>query len=135
MSAIPVGGDQPVRPVLKVVKGRRSLPRLAMVPWLAYTILLGAAFLGLVYSQTSLNERAMDLDAVRDAVAVASSEQDALRLEIARLQAPDRIVSQAVELGMRRPDVALRTLAADVTPSTVAPLAEDPGRRYVEAAP
>ncbi len=135
MSAIPVGGDQPVRPVLKVVKGRRSLPRFAMVPWLAYTILLGAAFLGLVYSQTSLNQRAMELDAVRDAVAVAAAEQDALRLEIARLQAPDRIVSQAIGLGMHLPDVALRTVVADVTPSTATLPAEEPGPRHVEAAP
>lgn len=133
MSAIPVGGDQPVRPVLRVVKGRRSLPRLAMVPWIAYTILLGAAFLGLVYSQTSLNQRAMELDAVHDAVVVASAEQDALRLEIARLQAPDRIVSQAVELGMERPAVALRTVTADVT-TTMLPV-EGPGPRYIEAAP
>jgi cell division protein FtsL len=112
MSAVPVGG-QVVRPGLKVVRGRRRLPRFAMVPWLAYTMLLALAFLALVYSQTSLNNRAVELDAVRAEVVEAARVGEGLKLEIARLQAPDRVVAKAAELGMRLPDVPLRTLTAE----------------------
>jgi len=84
-----------------------------MVPWLAYTMLLALAFLALVYSQTSLNNRAVELDAVRAEAVEAARVGEGLKLEIARLQAPDRVVAKAAELGMRLPDVPLRTLTAD----------------------
>lgn len=109
MSAIPVraGGS---RPRLAVVRGVRGLPRLALAPWLLYTALLALAFLGLVYSQSSLNSRAMELAEVQTQTRAAEAQRDALRLEVARLSSPDRVITRAEELGMTLPDVPLRTL-------------------------
>lgn len=115
MSAVPVG-ERSARPRLAVVKGRRRLPRLAMAPWLLYTAMLALAFIGLVYAQSSLNTRAMELDTLTEQRVEAELEGDALRIEIARLSAPDRIVGRAEELGMELPEVPLRTLLVDDLP-------------------
>lgn len=114
MSVVPAPSQKPA-PRLAVVRGRRvALPRMAMAPWLLYTGLLALAFLGLVYAQSSLNTRAMELDAIRSQVVVADAEGDAIRLEIARLSSPDRVIGRAEEMGMQLPDVPLRTILVDV---------------------
>ena len=120
MSVVPAPTQKPA-PRLAVVRGRRvALPRMAMAPWLLYTGLLALAFLGLVYAQSSLNTRAMELDAIRSQVVVADAEGDAIRLEIARLSSPDRVIGRAEEMGMHLPDVPLRTILVDVpAPSRV----------------
>ncbi len=101
-------------PRLAIVRGRKvALPRMAMAPWLLYTGLLALAFLGLVYAQTSLNTKAMELDGIRAQVVVAEAEGDAVRLEIARLSSPDRVIGRAEEMGMHLPDVPLRTILVD----------------------
>ena len=113
MSTVPAPRQRPA-PRLAVVRGRRVvLPRVAMAPWLLYTGLLALAFLGLAYAQTSLNATAMELDDLRAETVVARAEGDALRLEIARLSSPDRVIGRAEELGMQLPDVPLRTLLVD----------------------
>lgn len=112
MSAVPHPRSEG-RPRLAVVRGRRRLPRFALAPWLIYTVLLAVAFLGIIYGQSSLNTRAMELTDLRAQVAAAEAEGQALRLEIARLSAPDRIVTRAEELGLVIPDTALRTLLVD----------------------
>ena len=113
MSAVPAPSRKPA-PRLAVVRGRRvALPRLAMAPWLLYTGLLALAFIGLVYAQTSLNATAMELDELRAQTVVAQAEGDALRLEIARLSSPDRVIGRAEELGKQLPDVPLRELRVD----------------------
>ncbi len=112
MSAIPLRSARS-RPRLAVVRGVRGLPRIALAPWLLYTALLALAFLGLVYSQSSLNTKAMELTAIQAQTHQAEAQRDALRLEVARLSSPDRIISRAEELGMTLPDVPLRTLLVE----------------------
>lgn len=113
------------RPRLAVVRGRRRLPRLALAPWIIYTTLLAVAFLGIIYGQSSLNTRAMELTELRAQVAAAEADGHALRLEIARLSAPDRIVTRAEELGLVIPDMALRTLLVD-DPALAPTMTADP---------
>jgi cell division protein FtsL len=112
MSAVPVRSAG-TRPRLAVVRGARRLPRIALAPWLLYTALLALAFLGLVYSQSSLNTKAIELSQIQAQTRVAEAQRDALRLEVARLAAPDRVITRAEELGMTLPDVPLRTLLVD----------------------
>ncbi len=112
MSAIPVRSAG-ARPRLAVVRGVRGLPRIALAPWLLYTALLALAFLGLVYSQSSLNTKSIELTGIQAQTRVAEAQRDALRLEVARLAAPDRVITRAEELGMTLSDVPLRTLLVD----------------------
>jgi cell division protein FtsL len=112
MSAIPVRSAGS-RPRLAVVRGVRSIPRIALAPWLLYTALLALAFLGLVYSQSSLNTKSMELAQIQAETRVVAAQRDALRLEVARLSSPDRVITRAEELGMTLPDVPLRTLLVE----------------------
>ncbi len=97
---------------LTVVKGRARLPRTVMAPWAIYVLMLAIGFLGVVYSQSSLNAQAVELSQLRAQVAVAEAHSDTLRLEIARLRSPKRIAREAELLGMEIPTIRLETLVA-----------------------
>lgn len=97
---------------LTVIKGRVRLPRTVIAPWLVYVVLLAVGFLGVVYSQSSLNSQAVQLSELRGRIAAAEAHSDTLRLEIAHLRSPKRIASEATALGMEIPTIDLETLVA-----------------------
>lgn len=97
---------------LTVIKGRVRLPRTVIAPWLIYVVLLTLGFLGVVYSQSSLNSQAVQLSELRGRIAEAEAHSDTLRLEIANLRSPKRIALEAKALGMEIPTIQLETLVA-----------------------
>lgn len=97
---------------LTVIKGRVRLPRMVVAPWLVYVVLLAVGFLGVVYSQSSLNSQAVQLSELRGRIAEAEAHSDTLRLEIANLRSPKRIALEATALGMEIPTIHLETLVA-----------------------
>ncbi len=116
---------------LTVITGRRRFSPLILFPWLVYVLLIAVAFIGLAYAQTSMNEGAVVLQDIRRDIAIEESRASALRLEIARLRAPDRIILEATALGMSTPTVPLRTVDAVGVRypkvSSVSPIENGPG--------
>ncbi|HLU30840.1 MAG TPA: hypothetical protein VK088_03710 [Acidimicrobiia bacterium] len=71
-----------------------------MVPWLVVSLITIAAFLALIGARTALDRSAFELAELNDAIAQEASENQKLRIEIAELENPARIVPLAEELGL-----------------------------------
>lgn len=71
--------------------------------WTIFTIAVLVAFFGMIYSRISLDRSAFVLDELRDKIAEEEARHWDLRLEVARLQAPDRITAKAGEMGLVYP--------------------------------
>jgi cell division protein FtsL len=103
-------GAPPARPGLQVVavrRARRTGPRIGWWVLLAFTVVV--AFFALIYSRITLDRSAFVLDEITRQMTVEESRYWDLRLEAARLQAPERIVELAGEMGMVYPE-AVQTL-------------------------
>lgn len=97
---------------LTVISGRKRFSPLILFPWVVYLLLIGVAFIGLAYAQTSMNEGAVALQDIRRDIALEQTRASALRLEIARLRSVDRIILEAEALGMSTPTIPLHTVEA-----------------------
>jgi len=104
---------------LTVIVGRRRFSRLIIFPWVVYLLLIGVAFIGLSYAQTSMNTGAMTLEELRQEISTEAARTAQLRLEIARLRSPDRIIEEATALGMGTPSVPLQTVEPIQTQRTL----------------
>lgn len=99
----------PARPRLRVVppgelttKGRRRRARRLVV---LTGFLLGLCLLGVVASHVVLTQNQFRLEQLEARAGKARAEYDRLRLEVARLESPERIVAAAKErLGMVAPE-------------------------------
>jgi cell division protein FtsL len=80
----------------------RRVPRLRWWLLLAFTVFV--AFFALTYSRVTLDRSAFVLEEIERQMEVEQSRYWELRLEAARLQAPERIVEAAEEMGMVYPD-------------------------------
>ena len=113
--ARPAPSPKPVaRPNLTVVEPRR---RLRAGPTIVLGVLLffGIA-LGLVVAHALLVQGQQDLDGLDGRVAEARRTEQELRLRVAELEAPDRIIAAATDLGMVPPEgVTYLTPAGAVT--------------------
>lgn len=92
----------------------------------AFLMLFGA-LLGAVVVQTGVVQHQVEKDELGDRIAEQSETQDRLSLEVARLEAPQRILSEAQErLGMVAPDNRpyLPPVVPD-DPSTPVPLPDE----------
>ncbi len=107
--ARPVGAPPLPRPGLRVVVAPRArrAPRVRWWLLLAFTVVI--AFLALIYSRVLLDRSAFLLEDIEYQMEVEQSRYWELRLEAARLQAPERIVEQAAGMGLVYPD-EIRTL-------------------------
>jgi len=86
-----------------VVAGRaRRAPRLRWWVLLAFTVLV--AFFALTFSRVTLDRSAFVLEEIGRQMETEQTRYWELRLEAARLQAPERIVEAAEEMGMVYPD-------------------------------
>ena len=74
--------------------------------------LVVVALFGIVTTQTSLDEGAFELAELNRAIANAQTENQHLRLEVARLESPARIAPIAAEMGLVYPDTR-RTVVVD----------------------
>ncbi|MGH8934812.1 MAG: hypothetical protein ACRDXD_00840 [Acidimicrobiia bacterium] len=125
MTARPVAIPRP-RPHLRVVQGRAArAPRLA--PWALFTTLVLLAFFGLIFSRIALDRSAFVLEELEDQIALEAVRYQGLRLEVARLQSPQRVLQQAEEMGLVFP-AEVRTLSVPAAVAT----GENPGGRWAE---
>ncbi|MGZ8753926.1 MAG: hypothetical protein ACXW15_01935 [Acidimicrobiia bacterium] len=104
------------RPHIRVVPGRAVQP-LRMAPWLLFTALVIFVFFALIYSRTILSDSAFRLEEVESQIAQEEAVYQQLRLEVARLQSPGRIVPLAEQIGLVLPNQVRTVEAAGVTGS------------------
>lgn len=108
MTAQPITVPRPPRR-FRVLHAPKVRPRVGA--WLIVTLLISGIFFGLIYSQTRLNERAIELQRVEASIEAELARMEGLQLEVARLQSPTRVAPAAEELGMVFP-AERRTLSA-----------------------
>ena len=71
---------------------------------LAFVLLVVSTFLGMVWSRTLLDEGAFRLAELETRMEQETVRNRLLRLEVARLENPDRVASLAEPLGLFYPD-------------------------------
>ena len=97
---------------LRVIAGKQRAQHPHVAPWMAFTLVVVVALFGIVTTQTSLDEGAFELAELNRAIANAQTENQHLRLEVARLESPARIAPIAAEMGLVYPDTR-RTVMVD----------------------
>lgn len=118
-AALPPRGLAPrATPGLRVVTGRRER-RQPLAPWLIFSVVAVVAFLGMILTRTSLDRAAIELSSIERDLAEATSLNQRLRLEIARLESPARVAPAAQQLGMVYPATSNRLVVEGVIPATV----------------
>jgi cell division protein FtsL len=86
-------------------RGRRLAFGLSPRTGVVLTVLLFVALFGVAVSHTLLIESQIELDALDQQVAAEQARYEALRVDVAELESPDRIMAEAREaLGMVSPD-------------------------------
>ena len=81
--------------------GGKVRPRLQ--PWIAFAVAVVVAFFGLIYSRISLDQSAFVLEDLERQIAAEEARHWDLRVEVARLQSPERITREAQDMGMIYP--------------------------------
>jgi cell division protein FtsL len=74
-----------------------------MQPWIIFALAVIVAFFGLIYSRISLDQSAFVLEDLEQQIAAEEARHWDLRVEVARLQSPERITRVASEMGMIYP--------------------------------
>ncbi len=90
-------------------------PRAIRIPrirgWLMFTVAVVAAFFVLIFSRTALDRSAFELQDLEGRIAAEETRYWELRLDVARLAAPNRIMALGEEMGLVYP--------AEIRPVTV----------------
>ena len=97
----------------------------AILLLLVFVVLVISAFLGMVWSRTLLDEGAFQLAELHARIEHETVQNRLLRLEVARLENPDRVAALAEPLGLLYPDEVVHIQVPGVTP--VLPGFELPG--------
>lgn len=109
-------GAFPRTPVRTIRSGRRARP--VVRPLVIFILVVVAAFFAVIYSRISLDRTAFELQHLNRAIAAEQEHYWDLRVEYARLQAPDRVTQRAAEIGLVYPD-DVRTLEVTGVTKTV----------------
>jgi cell division protein FtsL len=107
---------------LRVVRPPRPRPRrrLGRIPFLiASFVVVGLLMFGVVTVQAILSQTSFRMRQLESRGIHLRQDYGHLKLEVARLSAPGRIVQEAKRLGLRLPD-QVRTLPVDGPPPTAA---------------
>ncbi|HKZ28887.1 MAG TPA: hypothetical protein VJ482_04510 [Acidimicrobiia bacterium] len=99
---------------IRVIPGRGIQP-LRLAPWLLFTALVIFVFFALIYSRTILSDSAFRLREVEAQISQEQATYQQLRLEVARLQSPERIVPLAEGIGLVLPNEVRTIEVARVT--------------------
>lgn len=83
---------------------------------LAFVVLVVFTFLGMVWSRTLLDEGAFQLADLQTRIEQETIRNRLLRLEVARLENPDRMASLAEPLGLFYPDEVVHIQVPGVAP-------------------
>ena len=81
---------------------RPGSPRI--IPLLFFTALVIAIFFSMIYLRIAMDRSAFELDSVNDQITLEHSRTLDLRLELAQLQDPQRIATQAAQIGLVYPE-------------------------------
>lgn len=89
-------------------RGRVAVPRVSarpvLRPLVVFTLAVVLVFFGMIYSRISLDRTAFELHGIEQRIAAEERMHWDLRLELARLQDPQRITEAAAELGLVYPE-------------------------------
>ncbi len=85
--------------------GELATPRrpVKLRPWLVFAAVVVFAFFGLIFSRVSLDRSGFELDELAERIAIEEARYGDLRVEVARLQDPNRISTIAAEAGLVYP--------------------------------
>ncbi len=75
-----------------------------VLPLVLFVIAVVAVFFSMIFLRISLDETAFELESIEDGIAVEQSRQLDLRYDLARLQDPLRIASEAKRIGLVYPN-------------------------------
>ena len=92
----------------------RPVRRLRLRGWVVFTLAAVLAFMALIYSRTLLDRSAFVLDDLESQIATSETRYWELRLEVARLESPQRVVRAAEGMGLVYPSERLTVQAASV---------------------
>lgn len=87
-------------------------------PLVVFTVAVVVAFFAMIYTRISLDRTAFDLHQIEQEIAVQERVHWDLRLELARLQDPQRIEDAAAELGLVYPEERITVEAPGVATET-----------------
>lgn len=77
--------------------------RAQLRPWVIFAAVVIIAFFALILSRVWLDRSGFDLDDLEQEIAIEEARLRDLRVEVARLQDPDRITSVAIAIGLVYP--------------------------------
>ena len=98
-------------PSLRVIPGRRVVG-IRLPTWFLMTLAVVLMFFGIIYSRVNLDRSAFELRDIQHQISLEEALNQERRLEVARLQAPDRIYAEAQRLGLVLPTEPSRTVPA-----------------------
>lgn len=88
---------------LRVVQGR-TIRKPVVAPWMAFTLVVVVAFVGLAIARTAMDQGAFELAELDRRIAVEETRNQHLRLDVSRLESPARIGPLAEEMGLVYPE-------------------------------
>jgi len=77
--------------------------RAQLRPWVVFAVVVIGAFFALILSRVWLDRTGFELDELEHEIAVEEARLKDLRVEVARLQDPDRITAVAIAIGLVYP--------------------------------
>ena len=92
------------RPRLGTRSRVRSVRGPRVIPLLFFTVLAIALFFAMIYLRIALDRTAFELDTLESSIELEQSRQLDLRLQIATLQDPLRISTEAQRIGLTHPE-------------------------------
>ncbi len=87
---------------VELLPARRS--RAQLRPWVIFALVVVIAFFTLILSRVWLDLSGFDLDDLEQEIAIEEARLRDLTVEVARLQAPDRITALATAFGLVYPE-------------------------------
>ncbi len=96
---------------LQTSKVVRRKPRFRL--WIVFSVAVVIAFFGLIFSRISLDQTAFVLEDLEQKIAEEEARHGALRVEVARLQSPERISKLAQTMGFVYPATFIALDAPD----------------------
>ena len=102
---------------------RAGGPRI--VPLVLFTMLVVAIFFAMIYLRIAMDRSAFELDTVNDMITLEESRTLDLRLELAQLQNPERIATQASQIGLVYPQQQIAVIVPGVAPHAAVVESED----------
>lgn len=113
--------------------GTRRGPRI--VPLIFFTILVMAVFFAMIFLRIALDRTAFELESYERQIATEESRQLDLRLELAQLQDPLRIATEATRMGLTYPEDRVAIVVDDLRQLAPVPSGNQPLQALTNSQP